>query len=398
MKADYEHYKSHWEFFKSVNPKASELFFIDLQLKKLNETLENGLVNIDFSNDNTQTLEGYLNEQERQNFFFQKEYSEYLETRKADLLKVNNNELLEYNKVFFVHYQCDDFNEGEKIAALCIHSNGRAKEYSGDEAENIKEYANKVNELLNEGLFLVHWNQDRPYYGTDHIQKRYYDLTGKNLELEYNNGINLAEWLIFKYGQHYISHPRLDNLAKLNEFQGIREMEVGQRLFATNRLMLLTKIYFNALNETLKTEVAPILKALPPQQNEKPKPEPKETELSERIKKHFGFFNRNCPRKHKQILNDTDFEKLTEWTICYFENDFKVPEISEPIKVVNTNKTFVQLAFKYLFKELHKSSPYPETLFDFYQSAFNPYSEDKKSNFEAVKNNSEVKKLMQIDY
>ena len=162
--------------------------------------------------------------------------------------------------------------------------------------------------------------------------------------------------------------------------------------------MLLTKIYFNALNETLKTEVAPILKALPPQQSEKPKPEPKETELSERIKKHFGFFNRNCPRKHKQILNDTDFERLIEWTIWYFENDFKVPEISEPIKVVNTNKTFVQLAFKYLFKELHKSSPYPETLFDFYQSAFNPYSEDKKSNFEAVKNNSEVKKLMQIDY
>ena len=137
--------------------------------------------------------------------------------------------------------------------------------------------------------------------------------------------------------------------------------------------------------------------ALPPQQTEKQKPEPKETELSERIKKHFGFFNRNCPRKHKQILNDTDFEKLIEWTIWYFENDFKVPEISEPIKVVNTNKTFVQLAFKYLFKKLHKSSPYPETLFDFYQSAFNPYSEDKKSNFEAVKNNDEVKKLMQIE-
>lgn len=139
-------------------------------------------------------------------------------------------------------------------------------------------------------------------------------------------------------------------------------------------------------------------KPVPPQTIVKQKPEPKETELSERIKKHFGFFNRNCPRKHKQILNDTDFERLIEWTICYFENDFKVPEISEPIKVVNTNKTFVQLAFKYLFKELHKSSPYPETLFDFYQSAFNPYSGDKKSNFEAVKNNDEVKKLMQIDY
>lgn len=137
---------------------------------------------------------------------------------------------------------------------------------------------------------------------------------------------------------------------------------------------------------------------LPPQQAERQKPEPTETELSERIKKHYRFFNGNCPRNHKQILNDTDFGKLIKWTICYFENNFNVPEISEPIKVVNTNKTFVQLAFRYLFKELHKNSPYPPTLFEFYQRAFTPYSQDKESNFKAVKNNDEVKKLMQIDY
>ncbi len=152
------------------------------------------------------------------------------------------------------------------------------------------------------------------------------------------------------------------------------------------------------LTKNLISNISEFKGVLPHQQSEKSKPEPKETELSERIKNHFGFFNKNCPRKHKQILNDTDFNKLIEWAIFYFENDFKVPEILEPIKVVNTNKTFVQLAFKYLFKELHKSSPYPETLFEFYQRAFNPYSEDKKSNFEAVKNNDEVKKLMKIDY
>jgi len=134
----------------------------------------------------------------------------------------------------------------------------------------------------------------------------------------------------------------------------------------------------------------------PPEQSEKQKSD--ESDLSEKIKKHFGFFNRNCPRKHKQILNGADFEKLIEWAIWYYKNEFIVPEISEPIKVVNTNKTYVQLAFKYLFKELHKSSPYPETLFEFYQGAFAPFSEDKKSNFEAVKNNDDVKKLMQIDF
>jgi hypothetical protein len=128
------------------------------------------------------------------------------------------------------------------------------------------------------------------------------------------------------------------------------------------------------------------------------KPNSIETELSEKIKNHFGFFNGLCPRKHRQILKNEDFDNLIEWTIKYFENNFNVPEISYPIRVVNTNKTYVQLAFRYLFKELHKSSPYPNTLFEFYKSAFSPYSEDKKSNFEAVKNNDEVKKLMKIKY
>lgn len=167
------------------------------------------------------------------------------------------SELPQYNNVFFVHYQCDDFNKSEEIESLCIYSNGKAKEYSGNEVENIKEYAAKVNELLSQGLILVHWNQDRPYYGIDHINNRYKDLTDDNLELKYSDEINLAEWLIFKYGQNYIKHPRLDELAKLNEFYGIREGELGQRTFAINRIMLLTKIYFNSLNDTLRIEIEP---------------------------------------------------------------------------------------------------------------------------------------------
>jgi len=106
-------------------------------------------------------------------------------------------------------------------------------------------------------------------------------------------------------------------------------------------------------------------KALPPQQINKSEPELIKNELSENINKYFGFFNGNCPRKHKQILKNEDFNKLIQWTNYYFENEFKVPEISEPINVVNTNKTFVQLAFKYLFKKLHKASPYPQLYLTF---------------------------------
>lgn len=123
----------------------------------------------------------------------------------------------------------------------------------------------------------------------------------------------------------------------------------------------------------------------------------KESEIRLKVKEHFNFYREQCPRKHKQILNDEDFDKLINWTVFYFENSFKIPEIDTPIKIVNTNKTFVQLSFKYLFKELH-TSKYPESLFEFYRLAFKKYEDDKRSNFEAVPNNDEVKKLMNIDF
>jgi hypothetical protein len=126
--------------------------------------------------------------------------------------------------------------------------------------------------------------------------------------------------------------------------------------------------------------------------------ETEESELSQKVKKHFGFFNRNCPRKHKKVLRDSDFSKLITWTVEFFENDFVVPEISEPISIVNTNKTYVQLAFRYLFKQLHSSSPYPDSLFTLYTSVFKSYEMDRKGNFDAVKNNDVVKKLMLIEY
>tara|TARA_R110000803_G_scaffold75179_2_gene139496 strand:+ start:477 stop:1433 length:957 start_codon:yes stop_codon:yes gene_type:complete len=137
---------------------------------------------------------------------------------------------------------------------------------------------------------------------------------------------------------------------------------------------------------------------LPPQHINKQIPELNETELSEIIIKHFSFFNGKCPRKHKSILSDENFRKLIEWTIYFYKNQFEVPEIRDPIKIVNTNKTFVQLAFKYLFKELHKSSPYHKNLFTFYSRAFIKYSLDKRSNFIGVRNNDEVKKLMKIKH
>lgn len=57
----------------------------------------------------------------------------------------------------------------------------------------------------------------------------------------------------------------------------------------------------------------------------------------------------------------------------------------------------MQLAFRYLFKELYPGTTFPSSLFDFYRAAFLPYSADRSENFLRVKHNDEVKKLMIID-
>lgn len=121
------------------------------------------------------------------------------------------------------------------------------------------------------------------------------------------------------------------------------------------------------------------------------------TGLRQKIEKHFEFFSGQCPRKHKTILNDEDFKKLIDWTVSYYSNDFQSPQISQPISTINTNKTYVQLAFRYLFNELYPGTTFPPSLFDFYRAAFLPYSADRSENFLRVKHNDEVKDLMKIN-
>ena len=141
------------------------------------------------------------------------------------------------------------------------------------------------------------------------------------------------------------------------------------------------------------------------QKESRKEPELNETKLSEKIKKHLGFLLGNCPRKGKPILNsEHDFNKLIEWTTYFYENNFELPEIAEPIKSVNTNNYFTQLAFMYLFDELRESGFHTQrtrakTLFNLWESSFVNYKGYSEKNFWRVKheNSREVKKLMQIE-
>lgn len=176
-----------------------------------------------------------------------------------------------YRSVFFVHYSCDKFDEGTQIYRLGIYAKDEMQEFCGDnEAEFIEAYSRRVTQLCTEGLIPIHWNQNTPVYGAAHIRSRYKELTGKDIELQYTNSINLSGWLIEKYGDDYISHPRLDNLAELNNLSG-KSTEQGSRTFFSNRLILLSKIYCLELNNKLKTATSPL-----PLQSSKPTKKEKE--------------------------------------------------------------------------------------------------------------------------
>lgn len=186
-----------------------------------------------------------------------KEKRNTLNNTKATVKKINNiNALPPINEVFFIHYQCDNFDAGTKINSLSIYCNGKTIDFKkANEIENIESYISKVNELQNQKLIPVHWNQNRTYYGVDHIKERYFELKRKQIDFEYKNDINLSDWLASKYGTEYIEHPRLDKLSDLNQFNSNSEREKGTRTFDTNRLLLLSKIYLNTLNGTLKTNL-----------------------------------------------------------------------------------------------------------------------------------------------
>lgn len=348
-----------------ITPKIKALFqFI--------EYLHSNIDNFNLNNDLIKELES-LNKV-RSNLKPEQNYKDKLQYNKVQAEIENKFKTLQHNTANLIKARAKELN-------VCSFENEPRYNFNGVETEIRQLKKNFSNEDLPE--IFRHKNQYLEYRSSTHD-------TFLSLQIFFDELDKIAKSL-FDYfkdtEQNEFEAFEIKAIPVNSIAEAIQGFKKGQTKFTLPSSFL--------FNTSIKEQ--PQNEALPPQQSKKPKPEPKETELSGRIKKHFGFFNKNCPRKHKQILNDTDFEKLIEWTIWYFENDFEVPKISEPIKVVNTNKTFVQLAFKYLFKELHKSSPYPETLFKFYQSAFNPYSEDKKSNFEAVKNNDEVKKLMQID-
>jgi hypothetical protein len=164
------------------------------------------------------------------------------------------NSLPPYDKVFFVHYQCENFNVGEQIFNMCVSYNNKVKQFDADnepdEATMIADYCTLVKKYCDEGLLPVHWNQNAKYYGIDHICSRYKALTGNSITLDYPGEIDLASLLIEVFGDDYVPHPRFDSLATLNNLKG-HSSESASRTFPTQRTQLLSKVYHKLLNNKL---------------------------------------------------------------------------------------------------------------------------------------------------
>jgi len=111
----------------------------------------------------------------------------------------------------------------------------------------------------------------------------------------------------------------------------------------------------------------------------------KELSMREKVENAFSFMQRTDPRKHKLILNENDFNNLVGWVTYYFENEFKLPEIKQPIQKVNTNKGNVIYTFMNFFKQEHPAKTRPESLFILMRTCFYEYRDDEITNLKKQK-------------
>lgn len=103
------------------------------------------------------------------------------------------------------------------------------------------------------------------------------------------------------------------------------------------------------------------------------------------IEAAFSFMQGIDPRKHKRILDEEDFYKLIDWVYYFFDNNFNLPTIDQPIEKINTNKGNAQYAFIELFKKLHPSHTKPDSLFLLIKSCFQEYRNDNIENIKKCK-------------
>lgn len=105
------------------------------------------------------------------------------------------------------------------------------------------------------------------------------------------------------------------------------------------------------------------------------------SDIESKVKKAFEFTLKLDPRKKKQILSEADNIKLVEWVTYYFENNFNLPAIENPILNVNTSDGNIIWTFKILFDDLFPNISRKDSLYELLKLCFKKYINDNIENY-----------------
>jgi hypothetical protein len=145
-----------------------------------------------------------------------------------------------------IHYSCESFYDIKecrtpritaiavrflKTAQTTIFSIHNIAEIRKIEFNQIEKYYDSLEYKMLEEYFLfaqdhkdhtwIHWNMRDINYGFEAIENRFIVLGGKPYKISDDKKIDLARFIIDKYGIHYIKHPRLTNLLELNSIHSL---------------------------------------------------------------------------------------------------------------------------------------------------------------------------------
>jgi len=155
------------------------------------------------------------------------------------------------DNIVIVHYGCSNFEE-DKHQVLwigCIHfiENEKTYFYFSDEITSEERMIESFSQFVedNSSKVFIHWSMNSPKFGFEAITRRYYELTGESINLTPKEMKDLSEYLKETHGTDYIARDggRLDNLAKLNKFSGVKNQVIVNPKMGFDRLELIYSIY-----------------------------------------------------------------------------------------------------------------------------------------------------------
>ncbi|MCZ2130799.1 MAG: hypothetical protein LC109_11105 [Bacteroidia bacterium] len=197
------------------------------------------------------------------------------------------------------------------------------------------------------------------------INKLYEDVS----KIEYENDlIYFARWQYYEpMGMDFSDRFELDKEAYIKTYH---ENGVHDYKAPFNETILIKKLIKNlekAEHPYIQEYVEFLSKKLNTQNATQTDEQQNSIESS--VKYWLSFLEHEHPRKHKIPLNESDYNKLVQWTIYYFENN-KPPTIKNPIQFYNCQRSELLVAMKRIYKEILPNSTFAPNYLEFIVSCF----------------------------